>query len=121
MSSATRQPAATLVIRKSNGDDRKGRRSGEAYSVPEKSEASDQSAGEASRRTARVATIRLPTTVTASAYEEALDNRLRQSSNGPASNAMPRASTTSASETDARRQRPRVRARSASSRVAVKS
>src|SRR5262245_39438491 len=108
------------VIRKSNGDDRNGRSSGEAYSVPENSDKSDQSAGDASLSSARLAMTTPATTATASAYPSALDERFRQSSSGPASSASAIANTMSASDTDARRHRSRVRARSAASSVAVK-
>jgi len=48
--------AAKAVSRKSKGDVSSGGSSGDAYSVPAKSEASDQSAGEAARTTSRART-----------------------------------------------------------------
>ena len=88
-------------------------------SVPESIVASNQSAGDASWSSRRAVTATATTSMTANAYGDVRGIRLRQSSSGPVSSAMPMASVMSDNDEVARRQRSRVLARSATATLAV--
>src|SRR5262245_7834737 len=68
--SATSPAAVAAVRRKSNGEAKNGRSNGDAYAAAEKISASDQSAGDARRKSSRDARMATATAIAAAMYRD---------------------------------------------------
>src|SRR5262245_41906698 len=116
--SATSPAAVAAVRRKSNGEAKNGRSSGDAYAAAEKISASDQSAGDARRKSNRDATIAAATAIAAKAYLDSdsfgclAPRPSRQSNNGPHNNSTNTAAVISAMDEVMRRHCARASTRS---------
>src|SRR5205814_10090714 len=114
-----RLPAVAAVTRKSNGEVKNRRKLGDAYATAEKTAASDQSAGEATRRSNRPRITTAAMKTVAVTYDLGVRAALRQSSSGPASSSQVAAKVIRASDSVACRHSWRAYARSARDTTAV--